>query len=110
MDCNRDQDGHLPPVPRPSLLTWHTLSWQAYNVLRYEAGQKYNSHYDTFNPKEYGPQSSQRVSWGSSLWGCVGLIAVSAGAQIASFLLYLSDVEEGGETMFPFEVRGDYLC
>jgi hypothetical protein len=25
-------------------------------------------------------------------------------AQMASFLLYLSDVEEGGETMFPFEV------
>ena len=25
--------------------------------------------------------------------------------QVASFLLYLSDVEEGGETMFPFEVR-----
>ncbi|KAA3488628.1 putative prolyl 4-hydroxylase 9 [Gossypium australe] len=23
--------------------------------------------------------------------------------QVASFLLYLSDVEEGGETMFPFE-------
>ena len=26
-------------------------------------------------------------------------------SQVASFLLYLSDVEEGGETMFPFEVR-----
>lgn len=25
--------------------------------------------------------------------------------QVASFLLYLSDVDEGGETMFPFEVR-----
>ena len=25
--------------------------------------------------------------------------------QIATFLVYLSDVEEGGETMFPFEVR-----
>ena len=24
--------------------------------------------------------------------------------QVASFLLYLSNVEEGGETMFPFEV------
>lgn len=55
---------------------------EAFNVLRYELGQKYDSHYDAFNPAEYGPQQSQRV---------------------ASFLLYLSSVEEGGETMFPFE-------
>ncbi|KAG9440214.1 hypothetical protein H6P81_020379 [Aristolochia fimbriata] len=55
---------------------------EPFNVLRYELGQRYNSHYDVFNPAEYGPQKSQRI---------------------ASFLLYLSDVEEGGETMFPFE-------
>lgn len=55
---------------------------EAFNVLRYELGQKYNSHYDFFNPAEYGPQKSQRM---------------------ASFLLYLSDVDEGGETMFPYE-------
>ncbi|KAL8044584.1 hypothetical protein ABFX02_08G054900 [Erythranthe guttata] len=55
---------------------------ESFNVLRYEIGQRYHSHYDAFNPAEYGPQKSQRV---------------------ASFLLYLSDVEEGGETMFPFE-------
>jgi prolyl 4-hydroxylase len=55
---------------------------ESFNVLRYELGQKYDSHYDAFNPSEYGPQQSQRV---------------------ASFLLYLSTVEEGGETMFPFE-------
>ncbi|KAJ9175186.1 hypothetical protein P3X46_013765 [Hevea brasiliensis] len=55
---------------------------EAFNVLRYEIGQKYDSHYDSFNPTEYGPQMSQRV---------------------VSFLFYLSDVEEGGETMFPFE-------
>ncbi|KAJ0873444.1 putative procollagen-proline 4-dioxygenase [Helianthus annuus] len=55
---------------------------EAFNVLRYEIGQRYNSHYDAFNPTEYGPQKSQRI---------------------ASFLLYLSDVEVGGETMFPFE-------
>ncbi|KAI4298538.1 hypothetical protein L6164_032085 [Bauhinia variegata] len=55
---------------------------EAFNVLRYELGQKYDSHYDAFDPSEYGPQRSQRM---------------------ASFLLYLSNVEEGGETMFPFE-------
>ncbi|XP_043708271.1 probable prolyl 4-hydroxylase 9 isoform X2 [Telopea speciosissima] len=55
---------------------------EAFNILRYEIGQRYNSHYDAFNPAEYGPQKSQRM---------------------ASFLLYLSDVKEGGETMFPFE-------
>ncbi|KAB5541260.1 hypothetical protein DKX38_014234 [Salix brachista] len=55
---------------------------EAFNILRYEIGQKYDSHYDAFNPDEYGPQSSQRA---------------------ASFLLYLSNVEEGGETVFPFE-------
>ncbi|XP_047326039.1 probable prolyl 4-hydroxylase 9 [Impatiens glandulifera] len=55
---------------------------EAFNILRYEIGQRYVSHYDAFNPAEYGPQKSQRT---------------------ASFLLYLSDVEEGGETMFPFE-------
>ncbi|KAD4888230.1 hypothetical protein E3N88_20303 [Mikania micrantha] len=54
---------------------------EAFNVLRYDIGQRYLSHYDTFNPAHYGPQKSQRM---------------------ASFLLYLSDVEEGGETMFPF--------
>ncbi|KAK9097216.1 hypothetical protein Sjap_022713 [Stephania japonica] len=55
---------------------------EAFNVLRYEIGQRYLSHYDAFDPAEYGPQKSQRM---------------------ASFLLYLSDVEEGGETMFPYE-------
>jgi prolyl 4-hydroxylase len=34
---------------------------EAFNVLRYELGQKYNSHYDVFDPAEYGPQNSQRV-------------------------------------------------
>ncbi|KAH7652474.1 Procollagen-proline dioxygenase protein [Dioscorea alata] len=55
---------------------------EAFNILRYEIGQRYASHYDAFSPAEYGPQKSQRI---------------------ASFLLYLSDIGEGGETMFPFE-------
>jgi len=55
---------------------------EPFNVLRYEQGQKYDSHYDTFDPESYGPQPSQRV---------------------ASFLVYLSDWDSGGETVFPLE-------
>ncbi|KAL9680805.1 hypothetical protein QQ045_012584 [Rhodiola kirilowii] len=55
---------------------------EAFNILRYEIGQKYDAHYDAFLPKYYGIRESQRL---------------------ASFLLYLTDVEEGGETMFPYE-------
>ncbi|XVE82890.1 hypothetical protein DITRI_Ditri16bG0042000 [Diplodiscus trichospermus] len=58
--------------------------YEAFNVLRYGEGQKYESHYDAFDPERYGPQKSQRV---------------------ATFLLYLSEVEGGGETAFPF-VKG----
>ncbi|XP_059282524.1 probable prolyl 4-hydroxylase 9 isoform X3 [Lycium ferocissimum] len=33
---------------------------EAFNVLRYEIGQRYQSHYDAFDPAQYGPQKSQR--------------------------------------------------
>lgn len=36
-------------------------SFQAFNVLRYAIGQRYQSHYDAFDPAQYGPQRSQRV-------------------------------------------------
>lgn len=35
---------------------------QTFNILRYEIGQRYVPHYDAFNPAEYGPQQTQRVS------------------------------------------------
>jgi prolyl 4-hydroxylase len=51
---------------------------EAIQVLRYERGQEYRAHFDYFFHKQ-------------------GM----ANNRIATVLLYLSDVEEGGETVFP---------
>jgi prolyl 4-hydroxylase len=58
---------------------------EPFNVLRYKNGQHYDSHYDAFDEESYGKQASQRI---------------------ATVLVYLSDVEEGGETSFLFEGVG----
>ena len=34
---------------------------EAFNILRYENGQHYDSHYDAFTEEDYGKQSSHRV-------------------------------------------------
>lgn len=49
-------------------------------VLRYEHGQKYDPHYDFFLDK---------------------VNSAKGGHRIATVLMYLSDVEKGGETVFP---------
>jgi len=55
-------------------------SSEALQILRYEKGQKYDAHLDYFDPRYYGRQASNRA---------------------VTVYLYLSDVEEGGETQFP---------
>ncbi|KAF5738103.1 hypothetical protein HS088_TW13G00998 [Tripterygium wilfordii] len=49
-------------------------------ILHYEVGQKYEPHFDYFRD-EYSTKNG--------------------GQRIATVLMYLSDVEEGGETVFP---------
>lgn len=49
-------------------------------VLRYEEGQRYEPHYDYFTDK---------------------VNIVRGGHRLATVLMYLSDVEKGGETVFP---------
>ncbi|KNA21793.1 hypothetical protein SOVF_040140 [Spinacia oleracea] len=49
-------------------------------ILHYEVGQKYEPHFDYFL-EDYS--------------------TVNGGQRIATVLMYLSDVEEGGETVFP---------
>ena len=65
---------------RISLYTQLPLAHQEdIQVLRYVKGQKYGAHYDSaYDNKEEGPHH-----------------------RLATFYMYLSDVEEGGETAFP---------
>lgn len=53
--------------------------YESFQVLRYEPGQHYQAHHD------YGAED----------------VALACGPRILTFFLYLSDVEEGGETAFP---------
>jgi hypothetical protein len=55
-------------------------------VLRYELGQKYDAHHDV---GELESKSGQQL-------------AADGGFRAATSLLYLSTVEEGGETVFPY--------
>lgn len=53
--------------------------FESFQILRYEVGQYYRTHNDM------GPRQVQ----------------LSCGPRILTFFLYLSDVQEGGETVFP---------
>ena len=96
----------------PSQTDTIVMCLQPFNVLRYDSGQHYDSHYDVFDPESYGPQTSQRVR---STLASGGLVSVSCvdlrwdsfhvRPQMATVLIYLSDVNEGGETVFPLEGR-----
>lgn len=70
-----------PIVERILNLTgFKTGSSEAMQVLRYQLNQKYDAHNDYFDPRLYGSQFTNRA---------------------VTVFLYLSDVEEGGETQFP---------
>ena len=53
--------------------------YESFQVLKYEVGQRYHTHHDS-------DESDNRLA---------------CGPRILTFFLYLSDVEEGGETAFP---------
>lgn len=54
-------------------------NYESFQVLQYEIGQKYNVHHDMGEHQN----------------------SLACGPRILTFFLYLSDVEEGGETGFP---------
>jgi prolyl 4-hydroxylase len=54
-------------------------NYESFQILRYDLGQKYVTHHDSSEDDN----------------------ALLCGPRILTFFLYLSDVEEGGETDFP---------
>ncbi|VFQ70146.1 unnamed protein product [Cuscuta campestris] len=63
-----------------------TENGEGLQVLHYEVGQKYEPHFDYFLD-EFNTKNG--------------------GQRIATLLMYLSDVEEGGETVFP-SAKGNF--
>lgn len=54
-------------------------------ILRYQLGEEYKQHHDYYDPNLPGEK----------------LILEHSGQRVATILMYLTDVEEGGETLFP---------
>jgi hypothetical protein len=76
----RGQDGVVARI-EARIAAWSQIPedhGEAIQVLRYEKSQEYRAHYDYFFHKQG-----------------------EANNRIATVLLYLSDVDEGGETVFP---------
>jgi len=90
LSSDMDQDGVLQWLEEriAAVTLLPRENGEAFNVLKYQNLQHYDSHMDSFDPKEFGPQPSQRI---------------------ATVLIYLSDVEEGGETVFKKEgINGEH--
>lgn len=76
---------------RTSSLTRVPVNHQEYvQVLRYGHTEKYDAHHDYFDPKAY--MSDQRT---------LSLIENGKKNRYATVFWYLTDVEEGGHTIFP---------
>lgn len=58
---------------------------EAIQILRYRIGEEYKPHFDYFDPEHPGGRKALE----------------KGGQRVATVLMYLSEVEEGGETTFP---------
>ncbi|HEY0846946.1 MAG TPA: 2OG-Fe(II) oxygenase [Noviherbaspirillum sp.] len=68
-----------------ALTRWPVENGEGLQLLRYERGNEYRPHYDWFDPAVPGPRKHLE----------------RGGQRIATIVMYLSDVEEGGATSFP---------
>jgi prolyl 4-hydroxylase len=89
-DSTSYQRGEHPLVARieqriAQLVNWPVNHGEGLQILRYQQGGEYRPHMDFFDPKYAG--SAKHLAVG--------------GQRVATFIIYLSDVEAGGGTKFP---------
>jgi prolyl 4-hydroxylase len=68
-----------------ALTQWPAERGEGLQLLRYDSGNEYRPHYDWFNPALPGPRKHLE----------------RGGQRVATIIMYLSDVEQGGATSFP---------
>jgi prolyl 4-hydroxylase len=68
-----------------ALTQWPAENGEGLQMLRYDSGKEYRPHYDWFNPALPGPRKH----------------LARGGQRLATIIMYLSDVEQGGATSFP---------
>lgn len=67
------------------LMNWPMERGEGIQVLHYRAGAEYRAHFDYFPVQDPGSTSH----------------TASGGQRVATLVMYLNDVTEGGETVFP---------
>lgn len=84
-------------------------------VLQYLDGQKYSSHFDYFHDTVSQALAFEdrcvSLSHGClySEYRAVQINTANGGQRVGTVLMYLTDVEEGGETVFPSSL-GHSVC
>ncbi|MDB5389344.1 MAG: 2-oxoglutarate-dependent dioxygenase [Planctomycetaceae bacterium] len=64
---------------------WPVENGEGLQILRYELGGEYKPHFDFFGPHALGSQEP----------------LADGGQRVATLIIYLNDVDEGGTTIFP---------
>jgi prolyl 4-hydroxylase len=87
MFFRRDETELIARVERrlAALCNWPVENGEGLQVLHYKPGAEYKPHYDYFDPKEPGTPT----------------ILKRGGQRVATIIMYLSEPEKGGGTVFP---------
>ncbi len=67
------------------VMHWPVINGEGIQILNYKVGGEYKPHFDYFPPND--PGSSEHL--------------LKGGQRVSTLIMYLNDVEAGGETIFP---------